>query len=102
MSILLNSPPVGLSVQRHGEEFARALSRTALEVLSIVAYKRPIARAGIELIRGSSSDSALDTLVQRGLVAHTEHYLLVTTRVCLDLLGLRDLADLPPLDAQLE
>jgi chromosome segregation and condensation protein ScpB len=52
---------------------------------------------GIELIRGSASDSALDTLLQRGLIAHNQHRLFVTTRAFLELLGLRDLADLPPL-----
>jgi DNA-directed RNA polymerase specialized sigma24 family protein len=57
-----------------------SLSRSALEVLAIVAYRQPIARSGIEHIRGSSSDSALDTLLQRGLVVHNEHHLLVTTR----------------------
>jgi putative transcriptional regulator (Ypuh-like) len=71
---LLEQPPLGLAVQRHGEEFVLvtapevgtsierhlghprevALSRAALEVLAIVAYSQPIARAGIELIRGSS------------------------------------------------
>jgi chromosome segregation and condensation protein ScpB len=34
--------------------------------------------------------------LQRGLVEHNQRHLLVTTRVFLDLLGLRDLADLPP------
>jgi segregation and condensation protein B len=66
-------------------------------VLAIVAYLQPVARSGIELIRGSGSDGALDTLLQRGLVQHTPHHLLVTTRAFLDLMGLRDLADLPPL-----
>jgi segregation and condensation protein B len=116
---LLEHPPLGLSVQRHGEDFTLmtapevassierhlgnprpvALSRAALEVLAIIAYRQPIARAGVELIRGSASDSALDTLVQRGLVAHNQHHLLVTTPAFLDLAGLRDLADLPPLGA---
>ena len=75
----------------------RPLSRAALEVLAIIAYRRPIARAGIERIRGSASDSALKTLVQRGLVEHNQHHLLVTTRAFLDYANLRDLADLPPL-----
>ena len=66
-------------------------------MLAIIAYRQPIARAGIELIRGSGSDSALDTLLQRRLVEHNQHHLLVTTRAFLDLLGLRDLADLPSL-----
>ena len=114
---LLEQPPLGLSVQRHAEEFSLvtapevapsierhlgnprpvALSRAALEVLAIIAYRQPIARAGIELIRGSASDSALDTLVQRGMVEHNQHHLLVTTRAFLELASLRDLADLPPL-----
>jgi segregation and condensation protein B len=68
-------------------------------VLAVIAYRQPIARAGIELIRGSASDSALDTLVERGLVAHNQHHLLMTTRASLDLTGLRDLADLPTLSA---
>ena len=73
------------------------LSKAALGVLAIVAYRQPIARSGIELIRGSASDSALDTLLERGLIAHNQHHLFVTTRAFLELTGLRDLADLPPL-----
>jgi segregation and condensation protein B len=67
-------------------------------VLAIISYRQPIARAGVELIRGSASDSALDTLLERGLIERNPHQLLVTTRAFLDLSGLRDLADLPPLD----
>ncbi|HLZ23713.1 MAG TPA: SMC-Scp complex subunit ScpB [Ktedonobacterales bacterium] len=74
-----------------------ALSKAALEVLAIVAYRQPIARAGVELIRGSASDSALDTLLERGLIAHNPHQLFVTTRAFLEHAALRDLADLPPL-----
>jgi segregation and condensation protein B len=60
----------------------------------------PITRSGIELIRGLASDSALDSLLERGLVEHNQHHLLVTTRAFLDYLGLRDLGDLPPLPAE--
>jgi segregation and condensation protein B len=101
---LLTDPPLGLAVQRHSEEFCLvtapevtpsierhlgnprpvALSRAALEVLAIVAYRQPIARAGIELIRGSASDSALDTLLERGLIERNTHQLLVTTRAFLE------------------
>jgi segregation and condensation protein B len=115
---LLEHPPLGLAVQRHGEEFSLvtapevsgsierhlghprpvALSRAALEVLAIVAYGQPIARAGVELVRGSASDSALDTLLERGLIERNAHQLLVTTRAFLDHAGLRDLADLPALE----
>ncbi|MBV9544702.1 MAG: SMC-Scp complex subunit ScpB [Chloroflexi bacterium] len=69
----------------------------AMEVLSIVAYRQPITRSGIELIRGSASDSALDSLLERGLIEHNQHHLLITTTAFLKYLGLRDLADLPAL-----
>jgi len=95
---LVTAPEVAASVERYlGRDRPVALSKAALEVLSVVAYRQPITRAGVELIRGSASDSALESLVQRGLVAHNQHHLLVTTRAFLDYLGLRDLTDLPPL-----
>jgi chromosome segregation and condensation protein ScpB len=84
------NPPLGLAVQRHGDELRLvtapevcssverhlnqprpvALSNAALEVLAIVAYRQPITRSGIEHIRGSASDSAIATLLERGLIAH--------------------------------
>jgi len=114
---LLEHPPLGLAVQRQRDELflvsapevsksverdlghprPAPLSKASSEVLAIVAYKQPITRAGIDHIRGTSSDSALDTLLVRGLVVFDEHHLLVSTRAFLDLAGLRDLADLPPL-----
>jgi segregation and condensation protein B len=115
---LLNNPPLGQSVQRHKDELFLVsapevahsierhlghprpvpLSRAATEVLAIVAYKQPIARAGVDFTRGTSSQSALDSLLVRGLVAVDQHHLLVTTRAFLDFAGLRDLADLTPQD----
>jgi segregation and condensation protein B len=114
---LLANPPLGLAVQRHGDELRLVtapevsrsverhvnkpkpvgLSKAALEVLAIVAYRQPIARSGIEFIRGSASDSALDTLLERGLIVHNPHHLLVTTREFLEYAGLRGLTDLPAL-----
>jgi segregation and condensation protein B len=94
--MLVTAPEVSKSIERHlGHERPVPLSRAALEVLAVVAYRQPVARAGIELIRGSASDSALDTLLERGLVERNAHQLLVTTRAFLDYAGLRDLADLP-------
>jgi segregation and condensation protein B len=45
-----------------------ALSAAALETLAIVAYKQPITRGEVELMRGSSAASTLDTLQERELV----------------------------------
>ena len=44
------------------------LSRAALEVLAIVAFRQPVTRPEIEDLRGVSSDSALGTLLERGLI----------------------------------
>jgi len=116
---LLEHPPLGLSVQRRGDELFLVtapevapaierhlgnprpvqLSQAAREVLAIVAYKQPIAWAGIERIRGTNSGSALDTLLTRELVALDDARLFRTTRAFLEFASLRDLADLPPLCA---
>jgi segregation and condensation protein B len=95
---LVSAPEVSASVERDlGNPRPVPLSKAALEVLAIVAYRQPVTRAGIDHIRGTSSDSTLDTLLVRGLVEFDQHHLLVTTRAFLDFAGLRDLADLPPL-----
>jgi len=44
------------------------LSQAALETLAIVAYKQPVTRLDIELVRGVKSSSSLDLLIDRGLV----------------------------------
>src|ERR1700704_4663044 len=72
-------------------------STAAQQVLAIVAYRQPVSQAGIEGIRGTGSDSAIGTLLQRRLVAVDQHRLFTTTPAFLEYLGLRDLGDLPPL-----
>lgn len=49
-------------------EVQENLSQAALEVLSIVAYKGPIARADVEAIRGVNSSFTLRSLLMRGLL----------------------------------
>lgn len=44
------------------------LSGAALETLSIVAYNQPVTRSGVEFIRGVNSDSAINRLIERGLI----------------------------------
>lgn len=44
------------------------LSQSALETLSIIAYKQPITRAEIEEIRGVEVIGVLETLVERKLI----------------------------------
>ncbi len=83
---------------------AARLSSAALEVLAVVAYQQPVARAQIAEIRGVDSESAVRTLERHGLIAETERLPLPgrpavyrTTDLFLEKMGMRSLAELPPL-----
>ncbi|TWT45446.1 hypothetical protein RAS1_18710 [Phycisphaerae bacterium RAS1] len=82
------------------------LTGAALEALSIVAYKQPIIRAEVEAIRGVACGEVLNRLREMGLVKIAGRaeivgrpLLYATTRKFLDLFGLADLNDLPPMEA---
>lgn len=47
----------------------RALTKSAIETLSIIAYKQPITRLEIEEIRGVASDYAIGVLLDHKLIA---------------------------------
>ena len=49
-------------------ELQESLTKTSLEVLSVVAYRGPITRSGIEAIRGVNSSFTLRNLLMRGLI----------------------------------
>ncbi|MBW4042472.1 MAG: SMC-Scp complex subunit ScpB [Acidobacteria bacterium] len=89
-------------------ETAGRLSQAALETLAVVAYRQPVSRGQIAAIRAVSVDSVLKTLVARGLVAEvgrseeTGAVLYGTTDELLVALGIRSLAELPPLAPMLE
>ncbi|HNH36644.1 MAG TPA: SMC-Scp complex subunit ScpB [Rhodocyclaceae bacterium] len=80
-------------------------SRAVMETLAIIAYRQPVTRGDIEDIRGVAvSPNVLKTLEGRGWVDAVGHRdapgrpaLYATTRRFLDDLGLRSLAELPPL-----
>jgi segregation and condensation protein B len=83
---------------RHGR-----LTQAALETLAVVAYRQPIARVTIGEIRGVNPDGALRSLVSRGLVTEVgreegpgQAVLFGTTPQFLERMGLRALAELPP------
>ncbi len=77
------------------------LSRASLEVLSVIAYKEPIARSGIEAIRGVNSSFILRNLLMRGLiekVEEAENKRRHLYRISLDFLkklGLKSVEELP-------
>ena len=81
---------------------ANRLTPAALETLAVIAYRQPVGRAEIEEIRGVSAGGVLRSLQERGLievVGRSEGLgrplLYGTSPLLLELLGLRDLTDLP-------
>jgi len=83
-------------------------SRAVLETLAIIAYRQPVTRGDIEDIRGVAvSPQVIKSLEERGWIECIGHRetpgrpaLFATTRAFLDDLGLRSLAELPPLPGQ--
>jgi len=81
------------------------LTGAALETLAIISYRQPVGRAEIEEIRGVSAGGVLRSLQERGLIevvgrgeALGRPLLYGTTPLFLELLGLRDVAELPKAD----
>jgi segregation and condensation protein B len=83
----------------------RRLSPAALETLAIVAYRQPVGRSEVDEIRGVDSGAVIDKLVERGLVEIVTRgeglgrpLLYGTTPQFLEILGLKDLDELPRLE----
>ena len=83
----------------------RRLSPASLETLAIIAYRQPVGRVEIDEIRGVDSGAVIDKLVERGLIEIVTRgeglgrpLLYGTTPQFLEILGLKDLGDLPRLD----
>jgi segregation and condensation protein B len=84
------------------------LSRSALETLAIVAYRQPVSRPEIDMVRGVNSEAVLEGLLDRRLIriagrkdAPGRPFLYETTREFLVAFGLRDLSELPQVAADL-
>jgi segregation and condensation protein B len=111
--------PRGVRIQKHrggyslttsplaAADVARLLDldSTALETLSIVAYRQPATRPLIDSIRGVNSEASLHTLIRYGLVEEAGRsegpgrpFLYVTTQDFLRQFGLGSLDDLPVLE----
>ena len=83
----------------------RGLSQAALETLAIVAYLGPCSRPEIARIRGVAADSAVASLVERGLISESGRESVPggavryrTTPLFERVFGLDSLAALPRLD----
>lgn len=79
------------------------LSHAALETLAVVAYQQPVSRGRIAAVRGVNVDGVVRTLLTRRLIEEAgvdpEGGAMTyrTTSYFLERLGLRNLAELPPL-----
>ncbi len=103
---MLSSPNHAMAIRsflktRHKEK----LSKPALETLAIVAYKQPISRIDIELIRGVNCDGVVAHLLAKSLIKIVGRkevpgrpFIYGTTKEFLEYFGLRSLNDLPKLE----
>ena len=81
------------------------LSKPALESLAIIAYKQPVTRLEVELIRGVNSDGVITHLVTKELIKIMgrkdipgKPFLYGTTKHFLEYFGLKSLETLPKLE----
>ncbi|MBC3795832.1 SMC-Scp complex subunit ScpB [Acetobacterium tundrae] len=87
-------------ITKHQEK--TGLSRAALETLAIIAYRQPVTRVAIDDLRGVSSSSAIQRLLDRGLIcdggrleAPGRPILYKTTNEFLKSMGFTNLKEMP-------
>ncbi len=98
-------PEIQSFLDRLSPERPPRYSRAVMETLAIIAYQQPVTRGDIESIRGVAvSTNVIKALEERQWVEVVGHRetpgrpaLYATTKSFLDDLGLRSLAELPPL-----
>jgi segregation and condensation protein B len=80
------------------------LSQSALETLAIIAYRQPVIRPTIEMIRGVDSGWVIRSLLEKGLIRIVGRkeipgrpLIYGTTKTFLELFNLNALSDLPTL-----
>lgn len=82
------------------------LSKPALETLAIIAYKQPLTKQEIELLRNVNVDGVIASLQDKNLIRITGRkkvpgrpYVFGTTRQFLEYFGLKSLEELPKMEA---
>ena len=82
LALIFNEDSVQLTTRAENSEIVKPLiqeelqsniSKAALEVLAIIAYRFPVSRADIDEIRGVDSSYVLRNLLVRGLVERGPH-----------------------------
>jgi segregation and condensation protein B len=93
-----------MRLKRTGHELR--LTAPAMETLAVIAYKQPVMRAEIEVVRGVACAELIRHLMEKGLVRITGRHdslgrpqLYGTTKKFLQSFGLNSLKDLPEVEA---
>ena len=89
--------------QLNGDKFLKKLSVASLETLSIIAYKQPVTKSEIEIIRGVNCDYAVQKLLEKDLVIIAgrnedlpgKPLIYVTSKSFMDYFGINSPDDLP-------
>lgn len=89
--------------QLNGDKFLKKLSVASLETLSIIAYKQPVTKSEIEIIRGVNCDYAVQKLLEKELViiagrkedAPGKPLIYTTSKFFMDYFGINSPDDLP-------
>jgi len=89
--------------QLYGDKFLKKLSVAAIETLSIIAYKQPVTKSEIELIRGVNCDYAVQKLLEKELIvisgrredAVGKPLIYATSKSFMDYFGINSANDLP-------
>ena len=89
--------------QLNGDRFLKKLSVASIETLSIIAYKQPVTKSDIELIRGVNCDYAVQKLLEKELIvisgrredAVGKPLIYNTSKNFMDYFGINSATDLP-------
>ena len=96
---------VSKEISKHNKQLVKdseQISSSALEVLSIIAYKQPVSLDEIQNTRGVNSEQSVKSLMERGLIEESRvtksgivHITYHTTILFLKQLGIKSLNELP-------
>jgi segregation and condensation protein B len=89
--------------QLNGDKFLKKLSVASLETLSIIAYKQPVTKSEIEIIRGVNCDYAVQKLLEKDLIIISgrnedspgKPLIYATSKSFMDYFGINSPDDLP-------
>ena len=89
--------------QLNGDKFLKKLSVASLETLSIIAYKQPVTKSEIEIIRGVNCDYAVQKLLEKDLIvimgrnenSPGKPLIYATSKSFMDYFGINSPNDLP-------